>query len=224
MNLTSRQKWCLGILGLAVVALGVDQVIGPGLPGPESAGAAQDDLLISADRAPTPTGERAPASRPSSGVRLLTVRQQLEALRSAPSQLPPESGVIAGASASLPDAFGMSRAMAELVHPPKPVTMPDGQTQAPVGPDRPNLRTDLKLTSILSFREPGVEGSEPEGREAVAIIEGRACRVGDVLHGWVVREITPRSVLLEEEGDWTLDGGARVLRLELRDRSSGTRS
>ncbi|MBX3385781.1 MAG: hypothetical protein KF768_04355 [Phycisphaeraceae bacterium] len=205
MNLTPRQKLAVAVLGLAVVALGVDQMIGNPLPGPESALGSDDTLLIPRSGAVT-----ADAARVAARARVLTVRQQLETLR---SSTPAESAEVS----SFPDAFGLSPQLRSRVAPPQVAVAEDGKVQLVRGPDRPNLRSDLKLTSILSFRDASADAGADA--EAVAVIDGRTCRVGDTFSGWIVREITPKSVLLEEPGDWAEHGGPRQLRLNLRDRA-----
>lgn len=181
-------------------------MIGHDLPGPSSASATPGDDLLVRDTA-DPAAARASAASVRPAVRTFTVRQQLEALR----MLDPS-----GAGPSAPDAFAMPVTMRDRVQPPKMIVTPSGEKVADTGPVRPNLRTDLKLTSILFFNEPTErQPAGAEARGAVAVIDGLACRVGDQVAGWVIQEITTTGVTLVEPGDWENYGGPRTLSLEV---------
>ncbi len=245
MNLSTRQRACFGLLGLAVVGLIVDQLIGYDAPRPASAhgSSAGDSASVSTAQATNaaigretskqpPADFRSPATANAAGSRVNTVRMQLEALLIEDSV---NTGHLPAAAVqlSLTDAFGMSDLMLARVNPAPILQADTPEAQLVLGPNRPALPTTLKLSSILFFKDAkpengvGTVGTDTPGparaadaNDAVAVIDGRACRLGDAISGWVVREITPRTVLLEEAGDWSSDGGARTLRLELRDRNA----
>lgn len=218
MALSKQRKVYVGLLALALGALGVDQLLGGGaVPGPQTAEAA--DLLIApGDRASVPVdnrdfveavkadGEaRAQAASTLALHTLVSVASQMDTWAASRAQLSTHGASNAGHSnpaltSQRADAFALPSALVAIIAPAASTTADAAGAAKSATAATPNTPA-FRLSAILhsghdaSARTPGTAATAPDIR-AVAIINDTPCRVGSKVDGWTLTKVEERHVVL----------------------------
>jgi hypothetical protein len=201
VKLSKQRKVYVGILVAAVGAFAVDQLVGGGMPGPQTADAS--NLLVEPserssiavdnqefERLAAEGHAAEPALAPG---RLTTVADQLRLLRT-PGELPPD------------DAFALPVSLAQLITP-MAIHTASGSDPAGTAIAR-DAALDLKLTTVVVGSLNAA--TDATGAGGVAVINGELRAVGSVVNGWRIVRILERSVVVR-------DADGREATLELPD-------
>ncbi len=219
MTLSKQRKVYVGLLALALSALGVDHFWGGGaVPGPQTAEAA--DLLIApGDRASVPVDNRdfVEAVKADGEAReqaastmalhsLVSVASQMDTWSSSRSR---ESTALSTPDAkpwNRADAFAVSPALATIIVPAAAQTDGASDTsnaRAAAGANAPAF----KLSAILHSGHDNAAKKTPRTMSnddrAVAIVNDTACRVGSKVEGWTLTKVEERQVVLTGPGGET---------------------
>lgn len=211
MALSKQRKVYVGLLALALGALGLDRLLGGGaMPGPQSAEAA--DLLIApGERASVPVdnrdfveavkaeGEaREQASSTLALHSMVSVASQMDTWATSRAPTP-----VASKST---DAFTLPPALLMIVAPGAAQTGDTGGAPKAAANAAANVPS-FRLSAILHSGQDASAKARPHAAatdtHAVAIINDTPCRLGSKVEGWTLTKVEERHVVLTGPGGET---------------------